>query len=72
MSICQRCVGHKGKVVYTAPHTRMLSQSTRIAGDSDTYAYTCRDCTTKWLRVVPKPTESAAATWRSVAHLPHM
>ena len=48
----------------------MRVESTRIAGDSETYAYECRDCATKWLRVVPKPEGRHLALWRTIMSLP--
>ena len=70
MSVCERCSGQQGKLVRAGPHPRLRIESTRIAGDSDTYAYACRDCTTKWLRVIPKPAGARETMWRTVSHLP--
>ena len=69
MSVCARCSAQHGKLVRAEPHPRLRNESTRIAGDSETYAYVCKDCTTKWLRVIPKP-DVTRETWRSVSHLP--
>ena len=52
------------------PHARLRVESTRIAGDSETYAYECKDCATKWLRVVPKPEGRHLALWRTILSLP--
>ncbi len=70
MSACVRCQQQQGKSAKTQPHARLRIESTRIAGDSETYAYSCRDCTTKWLRVIAKPAGREISLWRSVTHLP--
>jgi hypothetical protein len=45
-------------------------ESTRIAGDSVVYAYECRDCATKWLRVILKPEGRHVMLWRARVRLP--
>ena len=70
MPACTHCARQQGKPARTEPHARLRIESTRIAGDSETYAYECRDCAMKWLRVIPKPAGIYNALWRNVPRLP--
>lgn len=70
MTPCALCARQEGRPVRTEAHARLRVESTRIAGDSEIYAYACRDCATKWLRLIPKPEGRHVTLWRTLLRLP--